>query len=86
MYDHSFKNEFNLLVNEISFSNERMSSKTRFEKEAKGNSQLAYSQRCHDVFHQSGTEYRNFCCCCCWFVLVFLCVRACVCVCFSIFL
>ena len=30
-------NEFNLHVNEISFSYERMSTKTRFEKEANGN-------------------------------------------------
>ena len=36
-------NEFNLHVNEISFSYERMSTKTRFEKEAKGNSEMAYS-------------------------------------------
>ena len=35
-------NEFNLNVNEISFSYERMSTKTRFEKEAKGNSEMAY--------------------------------------------
>lgn len=52
-----------------------MGSKTRFEKEAKGNSQLAYSQsqRCQDVFHESGSEYRNFCCYC-WFVFFFFCV------------
>ena len=30
-------------LNEISFSYERMGTKTRFEKEAKGNSEMAYS-------------------------------------------
>ena len=43
MLNHSYENEFNLHVNEISFSYERMSTKTRFEKEAKGNSEMAYS-------------------------------------------
>ena len=43
MHNHSYKNEFNLHVNEISFSYEKMSTKTRFEEEAKGNSQMAYS-------------------------------------------
>ena len=42
MHNHSYENEFNLLVDEISFSCERMSTKTRFEKEAKGNSEMAY--------------------------------------------
>ena len=41
MHNHSYGNEFNLHVNEISFSYERMSTKTRFEKEAKGNSEMA---------------------------------------------
>ena len=41
-HNHSYENEFNLHVNEISFSYERMSTKTRFEKEAKGNSEMAY--------------------------------------------
>ena len=41
MHNHSYENEFNLHVNEISFSYERMSTKTRFEKEAKGNSEMA---------------------------------------------
>ena len=39
---HSHRNEFDLHVNEISFSYERMSTKTRFGKEAKGNSEMAY--------------------------------------------
>ena len=38
----SYENEFNLHVNEISFSYERMSTKTRFEEEAKSNSEMAY--------------------------------------------
>ena len=38
----SYENKFNLHVKEISFSYERMSTKTRFEKEAKGNSEMAY--------------------------------------------
>ena len=42
MHNHSYENEFNLHVNEISFSYERMSTKTRFEKEAKGNSEIGY--------------------------------------------
>ena len=42
MHNHSYENEFNLHVNEISFSYEKMSIKTRFEEEAKGNSEMAY--------------------------------------------
>ena len=38
----SYENESNLHVNEISFSYEGMSTKTRFEEEAKGNSEMAY--------------------------------------------
>ena len=38
----SYENEFNLHVKEISFSYERMSTKTRFEEDAKGNSEMAY--------------------------------------------
>ena len=43
MHNHSYENEFNLHVNEISFSYERLSTNTRFEREAKGNSEMAYS-------------------------------------------
>ena len=43
MHNNSYENEFNLHVNEISFSYEKMGTKTRFEKEAKGNSEMAYS-------------------------------------------
>ena len=42
VHNHSYKNEFNLHVNGISFSYERVGTKTRFEKEAKGNSEMAY--------------------------------------------
>ena len=42
MHNRSYENEFDLHVNEISFPYERMSTKTRFEKEAKGNSEMAY--------------------------------------------
>ena len=42
MHNHSYENEFNLHENEISFSYEKMSTKTRFEEEAKGNSEMAY--------------------------------------------
>ena len=42
MLNHSYENEFNLHVNEISFSYEKMGTKTRFEEEAKGNSEMAY--------------------------------------------
>ena len=37
------KNEFNLHLNEISFSYEKTGTKTRFEEEAEGNSEMAYS-------------------------------------------
>ena len=48
MHNHSHENRFDLHVNEISFSCERMNTKTRFEKDAKENSEmdcwpLAYS-------------------------------------------
>ena len=33
MHNHSYENELNLQVNEISFSYERMSTKTRFAEE-----------------------------------------------------
>ena len=42
MHNHSYKNEFNLHANEISFSNEKMGTKIRLEEEAKGNSEMAY--------------------------------------------
>ena len=42
MHNHSYENEFNLHVNEITFSYEKMGTKIRFEEEAKGNSEMAY--------------------------------------------
>ena len=46
MHNHSYENEFNLHVNEISFSYEKMGTKTRFQEEAKGNSEMAYYKNC----------------------------------------
>ena len=42
MHNHSYENEFNLHVNEISFSYEKKGIKTRFEEEAEGNSEMVY--------------------------------------------
>ena len=42
MHNHSYENEFNLHMNENSFSYEKTGTKTRFEEEAKGNSEMAY--------------------------------------------
>ena len=42
MHNHSHENEFNLHVNEISFSYEKMGTKNRFEEEAKGNSESVF--------------------------------------------
>ena len=42
MQNHSYEKEFNLHVGVMSYSYERMGTKTRFEKEAKGNSEMAY--------------------------------------------
>ena len=50
----SYENEFNLYLNENSFSYERMSTKTRFEKEAKGNSEMAYTLK---FFHPSEVPF-----------------------------
>ena len=44
MHNHSYENDFHLHVNEISFSYQKMGTKTRFEEEAKGNSEMAYSE------------------------------------------
>ena len=43
MHKHSYENESNLHVNEISFSYERMSSKTVFGKEVEGYSAFYFS-------------------------------------------
>ena len=48
MHNHSYETEFNLHVNEISFSYEKMGTKTRFEEEAKGNSEMAYGEQISD--------------------------------------
>ena len=57
MHNHSYENEFNLHVNEISFSYEKMSTKTRFKEEAKG-SEMAYLQRFYGASTMS--IYRDF--------------------------
>ena len=44
MQNFSYENEFYLHVNENSFSYERLCTKTRFVKEAQGNSEMAYSE------------------------------------------
>ena len=49
MHNHSYENEFNLHVNEISFSYEKIGTKTCFEEEAKGNSEMAYSHALHTL-------------------------------------
>ena len=48
MHNHSYENtcKFNLHMNEISFSFEKMGTKTRFEEEAKGNSEMACLEGC----------------------------------------
>jgi len=58
VHNHSYENEFNLHVNEISFSYERMGTKTRFEKEAGGNSQMAY---CGVIFHLNKVDVHANC-------------------------
>ena len=67
MHNHSYENEFNLQVNEISFSYERMGTKTRFEKEAKGNSEMAYYNQYQTFAHYcssptvfKGTHHKLF--------------------------
>ena len=42
MHSHSYENEFNLHLNGISFSYDRVDAKTRFEKEANDNSEMTY--------------------------------------------
>ena len=42
VHNHSYENEFNLHVNEISFSYEKVGTTYRSEEEAKGNSKMAY--------------------------------------------
>ena len=49
MYNHSYENKFNLEVNKISFPYGRMDTKTRFEKEAKGNSEMVNLRRIEAV-------------------------------------
>jgi len=58
VHKHSYENEFNLHVDEISFLYERMDNKTRFEKEAKRNSEIVY---CNEVIFRVEEEvYSHF--------------------------
>ena len=57
MHNHSYENEFNLHVNEISFSYEKMGTKTRFEEEVKGNSEMAYSKTGNTKNFQTGRTW-----------------------------
>jgi len=58
VHNHSHENEFNLLVNEISISYERMGTKTCFEKEAKGNSEIAcYTKRRKSIRFALNSNY-----------------------------
>ena len=57
MHNHSYENEFNLHVNEISFSYEKMSTKTRFEEEAKGDSEMGY---CFGLTSDWMKKWRDF--------------------------
>ena len=64
VHNHSYENEFNLHVNEISFSYERMSTKTRFEKETKGNSEMTYLHGTSyspdsAIWHKMQLQYRS---------------------------
>ena len=54
---HSHENEFNLRENENWFVYERMSTKTLFEKEAWGNSEMAYCANCTSCFHNWRMEW-----------------------------
>ena len=56
MHNHLYENEFNLHVNEISFSYEKMGTKTRLEEEAKGNSEMAYSTKSGKCRHLGDKE------------------------------
>ena len=58
MHNHSYENESNLQVNEISFSYEKIVTKTRFEEEAKGNSEMAYCN--HIKFQFSDSTLCNY--------------------------
>ena len=55
MHNHEYENEVNLHVNEMLFSCERVGTTTRFEDEAKGNSEMAYlplySLKCREPHH-----------------------------------
>ena len=53
MLDHSYENELNLNVCENLLSYERISKRTHFENEAKGNSEMAYSSKNLSLLYSS---------------------------------
>ena len=53
MLDHSYENELNLNVCENLLSYERISNRTHFENEAKGNSEMAYSSKNLSLLYSS---------------------------------
>ena len=75
MHNHSYENEFTLLVNELSFSYESMGVETRFEREADGNSKNGlwlfleeerknFKTRFSHLLFITETVFRNSCCVC----------------------
>ena len=54
------ENEFNSHVNEISFSYVRMNTKTRFEKEAKGNSEMTYLRVAFCLCFKTSLDTKSF--------------------------
>jgi len=56
VHKNLYENEFNLHVNEIPFSYERMGTKTHFKKEAKGNSKTAYFY-CTNKKHENRFDF-----------------------------
>ena len=57
MHKHPYENEFNFHVNEILFLYERIGTKTHFEKEAKGNSEMAYCSA--DLSYRSWSAFKR---------------------------
>ena len=57
VHNQSYENEFNLQVNEISFSYERMSTKTRFEEEVYRNLEMAYWKPLFEVNFSKNSNY-----------------------------
>ena len=58
MLNRTYENEFNLHVNENLLPYERISTRTRFEKEAKSNSEMGYCDLVIRVF----PRFKQFAC------------------------